>query len=68
MELDLDELSCADCGRLIDMDNLASERPFSITDEVVLCHQCASRRGGIYDDAQDKWRIAPRLEDLHVIG
>lgn len=67
MDVDLDQLSCVDCRRPIDAEDLADERPFAITDEVVLCHDCALRRGGVYDDAEDKWKIAPRLEDVHVI-
>lgn len=68
MEPDLDQLSCADCGAAIDSDRATAERTFALTGEVVLCHACALRRGGVYDDAADKWKIAPRLEDVSVIG
>jgi hypothetical protein len=68
MDPDLEQLSCVDCGTPIDAEQAVAERTFAITDEVVLCHACALRRGGIYDDADDKWKIAPRLEDVHVMG
>jgi hypothetical protein len=68
MEPDLDQLSCIDCGARIDADQAAAERTFAVTDEVVLCHACALRRGGVYDDSEDKWKLAPRLEQLRAIG
>jgi hypothetical protein len=68
MDPELEQLSCVDCGTPIDADQAVAERTFAITGEVVLCHACALRRGGSYDDADDKWKIAPRLEDLHVMG
>jgi sulfur relay (sulfurtransferase) complex TusBCD TusD component (DsrE family) len=68
MEPDLDQLSCMDCGTPIDADQAVAQRTFALTDEVVLCNACALRRGGVYDDAADKWKLAPRLEDTHAIG
>jgi hypothetical protein len=68
MEPDLEQLSCVDCGTAIDADQAVAARTFAITDEVVLCHECALRRGGVYDDSDDKWKHAPRLEDVHVMG
>lgn len=68
MDLDLDQLSCIDCGTPIDADRAVADRTFAITSEVVLCHACALRRGGVYDDAEDKWKLAPRLEQVRAIG
>jgi hypothetical protein len=59
---DREQQSCIECGSAV------GERVFALTDEIVLCHECALRRGGIYDDAKDKWKIAPRLEDIHAMG
>jgi hypothetical protein len=61
---DLDQLTCIECGTMIDVEGAAAARVFALTPEVVLCHACAMRRGGVYDDAEDKWKIAPRLEDV----
>lgn len=68
MDPDLGQLNCIDCGTPIDADQAVAERTFAITGEVVLCHACALRRGGVYDDADDKWKIAPRLEQVPAIG
>jgi hypothetical protein len=68
MDHDFDQLSCIDCGTPIDADQAVAERTFAITDEVALCHACALRRGGVYDDSEDKWKVAPRLEELRAIG
>ena len=68
MEADLDQLSCIECGSPIDADQAVAQRTFALTNELVLCHACAVRRGGVYDDAEDKWKLAPRLEDVHVMG
>ena len=67
MELDLEQLICMDCGTPVEAEDAVAERTFAITEEVVLCYACAVRRGGVYDDAEDKWKIAPRLEDVRAI-
>jgi len=68
MDTDLDQLCCIECGSEIDADQAVAQRTFALTDELVLCHACALRRGGVYDDAEDKWKLAPRLEDVPVMG
>ena len=60
---DLEVVGCADCGCPVDATN-PEERVFAVTPELVLCYECAVRRGGVYDDEEDKWRVAPRLEQL----
>ena len=66
MDTELDQLSCIDCGTRIDADQAVAARTFAITNEVVLCHACALSRGGVYDDSEDKWKLAPRLEEVHA--
>lgn len=61
---DLEQLTCIECGTTIAVEDAATERVFALTPEVILCHSCALRRGGVYDDADDKWKIAPNLEDV----
>lgn len=61
---DLEQLTCIECGATIAEEDAAAARVFALTPEVILCHACAMRRGGVYDDAEDKWKIAPRLEGV----
>lgn len=56
-----DLMDCIECGSTIDP---VADRPFAITDEIVLCYACSLRRGGEYDTVQEKWSKAPRLEGL----
>ncbi len=58
---DIDETICVDCGAHVDP---TCEPTFSITAEVVLCFSCSTRRGGAWDWSEEKWKVAPRLEDL----
>lgn len=56
---------CSDCKKDVDPER---EHCFAITDEVVLCYTCSVRRGGAYDESDDKWARAPRLEDVPLSG
>ena len=52
---------CSDCGTA----TLAGEeRGFSGGPGLVLCAACASRRGGTWDEAQDRWTTEPDLTGL----
>ena len=51
----------ADCGTEI---RLRLERGFALDGETVLWAECSLRRGGSYDDAQDRWTTPPRVDDL----
>jgi hypothetical protein len=62
---DLDSMVCVDCGAAIDP---TREPTFSITEELVLCQACTSRRGGQWDATREKWSVAPRLEGLRFGG
>lgn len=61
---DLDQMTCIDCGTTIAAVDATTDRAFALTPEIILCSACARRRGGVYDDAEDKWKIAPRLDDV----
>jgi len=52
---------CCDCGAVIEAE---AERPFTVSDDEVLCFECAVRRGGVYDAAEDRWTVAPDVADL----
>jgi hypothetical protein len=54
-------VDCIDCGTTIDA---TMDRPYAITDEIVLCHTCALRRGGAYDSDNERWAESPRLEGI----
>ncbi len=51
-------IDCVDCGASIDP---AFDRPFAITDEIILCPMCAMRRGGVYDSDDERWAVQPDL-------
>lgn len=54
-------MDCIDCGATVAP---GADRAFAITDEMVLCHACATRRGGQYDEMHDRWLVPPRLDGL----
>jgi hypothetical protein len=51
---------CADCGQAV----REGERRYDVSDESVICFECAMRRGGAYDEAEDRWTSAPDADDL----
>lgn len=55
------ELSdCADCGA----ETLPARDRAYASGEIVLCWACALRRGGSYDEEQDRWVVPPATADL----
>jgi len=54
-------IDCVDCGHSVDP---AFDRSFAITDEILLCHACAVRRGGVYDSDDERWAAAPSLDGI----
>jgi hypothetical protein len=52
--------ACSDCGAAVP----AAARAFAFAGEGVLCWECATRRGGAYDEAEDRWSVSPRLDGL----
>lgn len=58
-EQELERYECADCGELV-----SDEAPhFELggETELVLCFECAVRRGGQYDASRDEWVKFPDL-------
>ena len=49
-------VECIDCGAGI---RPATDRAFAVDDDRFLCFDCAVRRGGVYDAAEDRWTVAP---------
>jgi hypothetical protein len=37
---------------------------YGVTEETVLCPDCAMERGGSFDAGTDRWVRAPRVDDL----
>lgn len=57
-----EELStCVVCGAEV---SIARDRAFAAGSRTVLCYDCATRRGGIYDEAQDRWLQEADLRGL----
>jgi hypothetical protein len=57
-------VTCLDCGEAVDIEDPSAERTFALTPEIILCYACAVRRGGVYDDAAEKWKVAPNISDI----
>ena len=51
---------CADCGSEM---TPARDRAYAFGSEAFLCYSCAVRRGGVYDEAHDRW-----LRDADTAG
>jgi hypothetical protein len=60
---DLDVWNCADCGEAV---IVSQEIVYPFGYDGVLCLNCARRRGGSYDTADERWVVVPRVEDLLV--
>jgi len=59
---ELTELTdCCDCGAAI---AAATDRSFAVSDEEVLCFDCAVRRGGVYDALWERWTLVPNVAGL----
>jgi hypothetical protein len=53
-------VDCLDCGAAIAPER---ERAFAVGDDMYLCFECAVRRGGVYDEREDRWMVPPIVED-----
>jgi len=53
--------SCAVCGAEI---SVGRDRAYAISGTAALCFACAMRRGGSYDEREDRWRTPPDLRGL----
>jgi hypothetical protein len=49
------------CGTTVDP---TLDKPFAFTNDIVLCHSCALRRGGAYDSDREHWGVWPSLEGI----
>lgn len=60
-ETDDDIMVCAGCGA-----SLAPglDRVYPLGVEDVLCMECSQLRGGVYLEEEDRWTVAPRVDDL----
>jgi hypothetical protein len=56
-------MACADCGAEVFG---AADRAFEFGAQLLLCWQCAERRGGRYDAHQERWSTAPDISDLRA--
>ena len=61
MERDEDVVECWECGAAI---SPGADRTYAISDEEFLCCECAVRRGGVYDENEDRWLVLPKVDDL----
>jgi hypothetical protein len=52
---------CASCGAEVEV---GTERGFAYGPSGALCHECATRRGGVYDVERERWEIEPDLTGL----
>lgn len=51
------EERCVACGADVLPE---TDRVFAVGEDAVLCYACASARGGVYDEVEDRWSPAPR--------
>ena len=56
-------LDCDECECSLWED---ADRAFSYAPGAYLCHDCASERGGAYDQALEAWTTAPDVCDLET--
>jgi hypothetical protein len=52
---------CAVCGVGL---AVATERGYAFGTTGVLCYECATRRGGVYDATHDRWSTEPDVSGL----
>jgi hypothetical protein len=55
-----DSRECADCGTPTNNGSPS----FEFSEDIVLCFDCALRRGGQYDTEQDTWVVQPDLAGI----
>jgi hypothetical protein len=51
---------CNDCGAEV---TPGADRTYSISPELILCFECAVKRGGIYEEREDRWLKEPDVSD-----
>jgi len=53
-----------DCWLCGDEVQVEVDRGYLVSAEIVLCHECAAKRGGVYDEHEDRWVVPPDLTGL----
>jgi hypothetical protein len=56
-----DLVTCVDCGGAVWAD---VDRSFMYATDEVLCFECARRRGGVFDEHEDRWVVPPDVDGL----
>jgi hypothetical protein len=56
-----DEDLCVECGASLSVE---IDRAFACGPDTFLCYACAERRGGIFDEDEDRWTLPPDVESL----
>lgn len=54
-------VDCCDCHAPVAP---KTDRVFALDADVFLCFGCAIRRGGIYDEDQERWVVTPDVADV----
>jgi len=54
-------VECSGCGADV---SSGRDREFEFGESLVLCFDCAVRRGGSYDEARDRWSVVPTIDDI----
>jgi hypothetical protein len=54
--------TCAECGAEL---TPGVDREYAFGSEAFLCYACAVRRGGVYDEAHDRWLEGADTSGLH---
>jgi len=54
-------VTCSQCGTPVAS---GRSREFEFGEALVLCFDCAIRRGGSYDERTDRWSEAPAVDGL----
>ena len=55
-------VDCIECHATIAAER---DRAFAVTEDEWLCFECATRRGGVWDDEEDEWTTTPDLTGLY---
>jgi hypothetical protein len=56
----LETVACVDCGEPVCP---GADRAFAVSGELFLCFGCAERRGGVFDEDEDRWTVPPQVTD-----
>lgn len=60
-----DLLDCNACGEVV---SVTTDRVYMIDEERCLCFDCATERGGSFDEAEDRWVRSPQLSEEFAVA